>query len=83
MIFMCTVRSMGEASRKSSSSEGQYPSAPGTSMDNSNEVRFGKAKWPKNGNLSEHKTNFFKLTALVKRGTEGGVIVSGWPSKLI
>jgi len=60
---------MGEASKKLSSSEAWTPPHAGI-VDNSNVVRFEKAKWSKNGRPCERNTNCSRLTSL-KKGGEG------------
>jgi hypothetical protein len=47
MVFMSTVRSIGEASRKLSSCKAGKSGHPRTMKSNS--TRFGKAKWLKGG----------------------------------
>src|SRR5579872_6996567 len=80
-IFMRTVCSIGEASRKSSSCKEQTTS--GLSMDRSSDVKFGKAKWFKKGHQSESwwKRNTFRFVGPQKRGV-GSVMLLFVPSGL-
>ena len=73
-IFMRTVCSIGEASRKSSSCE---VSNPPISIDNSRKVRLGKAKWVKGGQPNECNENSCRFMALSKRRGEESVVASG------
>ena len=68
-IFIQTVRSVGEASRKSRS---WGVGSTSGEVVNWKVVRFGKAKWFKYGAPSECKMNFSRLTAPLKR-ERGGV----------
>lgn len=73
MIVMRTTLGIGKVSRKWNSCEARNSLVDIT--DNS-EVRFGKTKWLKNGDLSECKRNS-RFTVLLKREYEGGVTTSG------
>jgi len=67
---------MGEASKKLSRSEAWNPYHIGV-VNNSSVVRFGKTKWFKDDDLCKHNANCSRLTAFLKRGSEGGVRGSG------
>jgi len=68
---------MGEAFKKLSMSEA-WNLSHSDDVDSLNVVRFGKTKWFKDDDSGKHSTNRSRLTALLKRGSEGGVIVLGW-----
>ena len=73
VMLTCTVRSVGEAPKKSSSREARNLS--GELTDRSSETRFGKTKWLKNDVLCEYerRRSDFRFTALLRRGGEGEV----------
>ena len=76
MISICTVRSIGEASRKLSSRKVRNLSDGVTKK--SNETRVGKVKEVRDGAHAdlECKRRTFRLTASPKRGCDGGRLLS-------
>ena len=71
--WILTVRSMGEAFKKSKKSEALDLAT--SRVRSLNVVRAGKMKWFRNWNILELKTNSSTFVASAKNGYEGGVIV--------